>query len=123
MARVRTAHTAPELALRREIWRLGLRYRLHADLPGRPDIIFPAVRVAVFVDGCFWHRCPQHSTAPKRNEAFWKAKLASNVARDRRVNKELAALGWVCIRIWEHSIEKRPGATARRIVAAVKSRR
>jgi len=121
MARVRTAHTAPEIALRREIWRLGLRYRLHANLPGRPDIVFPAARVALFVDGCFWHRCPKHSTDPKQNEAFWKTKLSSNVTRDRRVNRELAALGWTVIRVWEHSVEGRPLATAKRVVSAVKS--
>jgi DNA mismatch endonuclease, patch repair protein len=122
MARVRTAHTAPEIALRRQLWRLGLRYRLHAKLPGRPDIVFPSARVALFVDGCFWHRCPKHSTDPKRNEEFWTIKLSSNVMRDRRVNRELAALGWTVIRVWEHSVEQRLLATAKRVVATVKRR-
>ncbi len=119
MARVRTANTTPEIALRRELWKLGLRYRLQVSLPGRPDIVFTAARVAVFVDGCFWHRCPKHGTSPKRNYQFWAAKLAANVARDRRVDEALRRLGWKVVRVWEHSVEAEPPDTARRIARVV----
>lgn len=122
MARVRTRHTAPELQLRREIWHMGLRFRLHAKLPGRPDLVFPTPRVAVFVDGCFWHRCPQHATNPKQNGEFWKQKLAGNVARDRRVDYELRQLGWTVIRLWEHTVEEKPNAAARIVARACRRR-
>ncbi len=78
-----------------------------SKLLGRPDFVFRATRQAVFVDGCFWHGCPKHATQPKANAAFWAAKLAGNKARDRRVNRELRALGWKVIRIWEHELTRR----------------
>jgi DNA mismatch endonuclease (patch repair protein) len=98
--------TGPELGLRRELHRRGLRYRVHIDpVPGlrcRPDIVFTSVRVAVFVDGCFWHSCPEHATSPRANQAWWRDKLADNVRRDRRNDSALAAAGWVVVRVWEH---------------------
>jgi DNA mismatch endonuclease, patch repair protein len=97
------SNTAVERALRRELHRLGLRYRVHLrDLPGTPDIALTKARVAVFVDGCFWHRCPEHGTSPKNNSAWWAAKLDGNVARDRRKDIQLQELGWVPIHVWEH---------------------
>jgi len=86
----------------------GIRgWRRNSQLPGKPDIIFPQRRLAVFVDGCFWHGCPKHATKPKTNAAFWAAKLAGNKARDRRVNRELRARGWKVVRIWEHELTRR----------------
>ena len=73
----------------------------------RPDFVFPKQRVAVFVDGCFWHACPKHSTKPRNNAAFWAKKLAANQARDRRVNRTLRQNGWRVIRIWEHDLAPR----------------
>ncbi|MEK6251657.1 MAG: very short patch repair endonuclease [Actinomycetota bacterium] len=102
MARVRSSNTKPELTLRRELWRRGLRYRLGVRLPGRPDICFIGRRVAVFVDGCFWHGCPDHYTAPRQNWEFWQAKLERNMERDRRVDRELQDAGWSVLRLWEH---------------------
>jgi DNA mismatch endonuclease (patch repair protein) len=115
MARVRSRNTAPEELLRRALWALGLRYRLRPDLPGTPDLAFPGVRLAVFVDGCFWHGCPSHYTAPVKNGAFWQAKLDRNMARDRRVDEELAARGWRSLRLWEHDVTASPTAAAERV--------
>jgi DNA mismatch endonuclease (patch repair protein) len=79
-------------------------------LPGRPDFAFPARRLAVFVDGCFWHGCPRHGTLPKGNARFWREKIARNRERDREVNLELRRRGWRVIRIWEHEL-RRPAET------------
>src|SRR5262245_48840574 len=85
--------TKPELALRRELHRRGLRFRVNqAGLPGRPDVVFTRARLAVFVDGCFWHRCPDHGTMPRNNRDWWEAKLERNVTRDRAKDAALAAL-------------------------------
>ena len=103
--------TKPEMALRRELHRQGYRYRkdYRLDLTGarvRPDIAFTARRVAVFVDGCFWHCCPDHGTRPAANTWYWEPKLARNVERDRAADAALAAAGWSVVRVWEHeSIE------------------
>lgn len=97
--------TAPELALRRELWRRGLRYRVDHPVLGRRrrvDIAFTRARVAVFVDGCFWHGCPDHASIPKNNREWWLAKLAANSARDRHTDEELREDGWTVIRVWEH---------------------
>ncbi|WP_405113487.1 very short patch repair endonuclease [Micromonospora sp. NBC_01405] len=95
--------TKPELSLRRELHRRGLRFRVnHPALPGRPDLAFTRAKVAVFVDGCFWHRCPQHGTIPRNNREWWQAKLDRNVARDRAKDVALAELGWIVLHVWEH---------------------
>jgi len=93
-------------------------WRRHQPFFGRPDFIFRMQRVAVFVDGCFWHGCPTHCKIPAGNRAFWKKKFAANKARDRRVNRELRKLGWRVLRIWEHDLAKRGEASIRRIQAA-----
>ncbi|WP_084515096.1 very short patch repair endonuclease [Nocardia acidivorans] len=106
MSRQRRADTAPEMALRRELHRRGARFFVdRAPLPKmrrRADIVFPRRKVAVFVDGCFWHSCPVHATSPKNNGEFWTEKLAGNVARDRDTDARLAEAGWTVIRVWEH---------------------
>jgi DNA mismatch endonuclease (patch repair protein) len=73
----------------------------------RPDFIFPRLRVAVFVDGCFWHGCPKHATQPKTNAKFWRDKIAGNKSRDRRVNSALRKRGWTVVRVWEHELRRR----------------
>ncbi|MFC9874349.1 very short patch repair endonuclease [Nocardia salmonicida] len=106
MSKQRRANTAPELALRRELHRAGLRY--FVDRPPikgqrrRADVVFPRLRIAVYVDGCFWHRCPAHATDPKNNAQWWADKLAGNVARDRATDAALTAAGWRVVRVWEH---------------------
>lgn len=123
MARVRSRNTTPEVALRKELWALGRRYQLHAPIAGRPDIVFARARVAVFVDGCFWHGCPKHYTAPAANAEFWRAKLERNVARDRRVDRELAGHGWLVLRLWEHEIETSLPTAVDRVTRALDFRR
>ena len=104
MSRVRDRDTAPELSLRRALHAAGLRYRLRVPLPGKPDIVFPRARVAVFVDGCYWHSCPIHATQPKTRAEWWAAKLARNRERDIQVNSLLARAGWRVIRVWAHEV-------------------
>jgi len=98
--------SAPERALRSLLHARGLRFRKdHAPLPGlrcRADLTFTRDRLVVFVDGCFWHRCPQHGSSPKANGAWWRSKLDGNVARDRRNDKALRAAGWTVLRLWAH---------------------
>ncbi|WP_152226027.1 very short patch repair endonuclease [Pseudomonas sp. SCB32] len=116
MSRVRSRDTGPEMLLRRRLWAAGLRYRLKVKLPGKPDIVFVARRLAVFVDGCFWHRCPLHSTTPKGNSEFWCLKLNENVKRDRRVDDQLEGMGWIVVRFWEHEVNGDVEACVREIV-------
>lgn len=104
MSRVRARDTRPEMRIRRALHTAGLRYRLHAkDLPGRPDIVFRRVRLAIFVHGCFWHRHPEceHARMPKTRLGFWRTKLKANVARDARQVAELEAAGWTVLTLWE----------------------
>jgi DNA mismatch endonuclease, patch repair protein len=103
----RRADTKPELALRAALHAKGYRYRkdFRLDLPlrrVRPDIAFTSRKVAVFVDGCFWHACPDHGSKPKNNDWYWSPKLAKNVERDRAADKALAQAGWTVVRLWEH---------------------
>jgi len=115
MSRIRGENTKPELMLRKALRAAGMRYRLKNKLPGRPDIIFPGKRVAVFVDGCFWHRCPEHFQAPLRNALFWDDKISRNEKRDRKVDEQLSAMGWRILRIWEHEVRGSPQASVLRI--------
>jgi len=105
MSRIHGKDTRPELILRRALWSAGLRYRLHAGITGRPDIVFAGSRVAVFCDGCFWHGCPTHRVTPKSNGSFWAIKLARTGARDSVVTAALETQGWTVLRFWEHEIE------------------
>jgi DNA mismatch endonuclease (patch repair protein) len=103
----RRRDTGPELALRRSLHRRGLRFRKDfrvatAARSVRVDVAFPALRLAIFVDGCFWHSCPEHASVPKANADYWIPKLAENVARDRRNDLDLSEAGWTVVRLWEH---------------------
>jgi DNA mismatch endonuclease (patch repair protein) len=92
------------MALRRELHRRGMRFRIHvASLPGRPDIVLTRARIAVFVDGCFWHACPDHGTLPKNNRGWWREKLTANVERDGRNDRLLSEQGWLAVHLWEHT--------------------
>lgn len=106
MSRQRRRDTGPEMLIRKELHRLGYRYRVDAPLPGLPrrraDILFSRAKVAVFIDGCFWHVCPLHATTPSNNKQWWSAKLDGNVARDRNTDEVLLAQGWHPARFWEH---------------------
>lgn len=102
----RSRDTKPEIQVRKLIHAAGLRYRvdyrLLPPLRSRADIVFTRARVAVFIDGCFWHRCPLHASTPKQNALYWGPKLDRNVERDRSTDIELATAGWVVLRFWEH---------------------
>jgi len=121
MARVRSRNTGLELLFRRALWKLGLRYRLNAKLPGAPDVAFMTERLAVFVDGCFWHACPDHYRAPATNVEFWRAKHDRNSKRDRHVNRCLELEGWTVLRIWEHEIKQDKNKATDRVVRSLKS--
>lgn len=114
--------TRPEIALRSSLHQLGLRFRKNLlirtehGFKARPDIVFPKARIAVFVDGCFWHRCPKHATTPKRNGDFWQAKLEANVERDRLVDVALTTDGWRSIRVWEHETPARAAAAIKALL-------
>jgi DNA mismatch endonuclease (patch repair protein) len=116
--------TKPELALRRELWRRGLRYRVDVPpirgLRRRADLVFTRSKVAVYVDGCFWHTCPTHATLPKANREWWIAKLAKNVERDRDTDARLVDKGWAVVRVWEHEPVK---DAADRVEAIVRGHR
>lgn len=116
----RRVDTKPEVKLRSLLHKLGFRFR--KDYPIRliggrtihPDIVFTRRMVAVFVDGCFWHSCPQHGTVPKSNQGYWVPKLKQNVERDRIADERLSALGWVVVRVWEHTVPEEATAIIRR---------
>ena len=123
MRTVKQKDNPVELALRSLLHSRGLRFRAHykvaPQIRARPDIAFVASRVAVFVDGCFWHRCPKHGTLPKSNDAWWLAKLNANVDRDRNADGQLRRIGWRVIRVWEH---EDPVRAAAKIAAVVRRR-
>ncbi len=106
MSHQRTRDTAPELQLRRALHGRGVRFRVDYPLPGMPrrraDLVFTKAHLAVFVDGCFWHGCPEHATFPHVNAEWWRAKLARNVERDRETDDALLVAGWTVLRFWEH---------------------
>ncbi len=105
MARIPSRGTEPELTLRRAVWASGVRYRLKSKLPGRPDIVIHAGKIALFIDGCFWHGCPQHYSAPSTNCDFWAKKLKSNIERDAKVDEQLLMIGWLPMHIWQHELK------------------
>ena len=124
MSRIRGRDTKPERAVRSILHRLGYRFRLHrTDLPGKPDIVLPCLRIVIFVHGCFWHRhegC-RFAYTPKTRTEFWLKKLESNVARDRQVETQLAELDWLVITVWECEL-RTPEKLTKRLDDAVKGR-
>lgn len=123
MQRTRRRDTPRELALRRILHRWGLRFRVDAqplaNVRRRADLVFSRAKLAVYVDGCFWHSCPIHGTQPKANKEWWAEKLAQNVRRDRETDASLRSSGWEVVRVWEHE----PSETAAaRVASAYRSR-
>jgi DNA mismatch endonuclease (patch repair protein) len=122
MQRQRRRDTAPEVAIRSLLHERGFRFRVDHPLPGlrrRADIAFPRLRVAVMVDGCFWHGCPEHATWPKENATWWREKIENNIARDRDTDMKLKANGWLPVRIWEH---EDPVVAAERVISVLADR-
>lgn len=105
MSRNKGFDTGPELILRKALWSRNLRYRLRNKLTGKPDIVYPGARLAVFVDGCFWHGCPVHYQAPSNNSEKWRKKITATKKRDEAVSMQLQKDGWEVIRFWEHSVK------------------
>ncbi|MER7896914.1 very short patch repair endonuclease [Streptomyces sp. NPDC096046] len=124
MSRQASKDTAVELTVRRLLHAAGLRYRVEYPVPGLPrrriDVAFPRAKVAVLIDGCFWHGCPQHATHPKANAEWWRTKLERNMARDRETTEHLLGAGWTVLRFWEHEA---PEEVAIQVAAAVQRRR
>ncbi len=123
MALIRGAgNEGTELRLIRIFQANGIRgWRRRRKFPGKPDFVFPTHRLAVFVDGCFWHGCPTHATWPKNNGAFWRTKILANRKRDRAVNRLLRKSGWRVLRIWEHALTRKQEArTVRRLLAVLR---
>lgn len=123
MGRIRSRDTSPEWMLRRALWDTGLRYRLHVRTPyGRPDLLLGRSRVVVFIDGCFWHGCPEHYVCPRSAGPYWSAKLRRNVERDRRQTLAFEAAGWSVCRVWEHELFTSLSTAVARIRRAVAGR-
>lgn len=106
MAAIRSRNTRVELKLRKALFAAGFRYRVSYRITGKPDIVFVRKKVAVFVDGCFWHACPECYREPANNREFWRKKISGNRERDIKVTRELEADGWLVLRVWEHEVKK-----------------
>ena len=122
MAKVRSRRNrSTELALASAFRIAGITgWRRHLPLPGSPDFAFPANKLAIFVDGCFWHGCPKHGTMPKTNKEFWGNKITANKRRDRKVDTLLRLRGWRVVRIWEHDTRRQLDRAVRRVEKALK---
>jgi DNA mismatch endonuclease (patch repair protein) len=125
MSRQGSRDTAPEVAVRRLLHASGLRYRVNLPVPGMPrrtiDIVFPKSKIAVFLDGCFWHGCPQHATQPKSNAEWWRSKLSKNMSRDVETTEHLRAEGWTVLRFWEHELPDEVANTVRAVVLSARA--
>lgn len=124
MSMIKFRDTKPEILLRRRLFANGARgYRVNYKLKGKPDVVFPKQRLAVFVDGCFWHKCPKCFQKPATNKAFWLDKINSNVKRDREINSALKKSGWKVLRFWEHDIRKNSEKCCEKILNEVRKLR
>jgi DNA mismatch endonuclease (patch repair protein) len=122
MASIRGKDTNPELAVRRSLWKAGVRYRVQdRSVPGTPDISNKTKRVAVFIDGCFWHGCRVCYREPTSNVSFWRAKLEHNKERRRDVRRVLKSTGWKVLEYWEHDVKSRPTAVVQDITKNLKT--
>jgi len=121
MARIKSKDTGPEMILRRLLSKNKVRgYKLQYKIFGKPDLVFPKNRLAVFIDGCFWHKCPLCFVKPASRIEFLKEKIRNNLKRDKEVNKLLAKNGWKVLRIWEHELKKNPGKACQKIIRRLK---
>jgi DNA mismatch endonuclease (patch repair protein) len=121
MSRIKARDTKPEIKLGSLLSKRGIRgYKTHYHLPGTPDIVFVKKRLAVFIDGCFWHKCPKCFKKPATRTHFWMKKIKGNVLRDKEVNKRLKKDRWKVLRFWEHEIRKSPEKALSKIVKCLK---
>jgi DNA mismatch endonuclease, patch repair protein len=120
MSQIKGKNTDPEIKLRKLLSFHHIKgYRIHYDLPGKPDIVFTKKKIAVFIDGCFWHKCPVDFQEPETRKEFWMKKINSNVERDKKVNEKLRFDGWIVLRFWEHEIRKNPDDVVKKIKETV----
>ena len=116
MRAVKSKNTKPELTLRSALWNRGWRYNIHVkDITGKPDIVFRKYKLLIFVDGCFWHKCPRCFKLPKSNVEFWDEKLRKNVERDEKYNEILENEGYTILRFWEHEIKEETNSVVGKI--------
>ena len=121
LAQVRSKGTRPEMLLRKLLWQKGLRgYRKHPPLPGKPDLIFPRHKLALFVDGCFWHGCPIHFKMPTNNADYWANKIDKNQQRDYLVRQTLEQMGYHVLRLWEHEVKRNPEIALKKVMEALR---
>lgn len=104
MSRIKSKNTKLEVNFRKQLWAAGLRYKIHYNIGGKPDIVFVSRKIVVFIDSCFWHKCHKHFRRPSSNRKYWDNKLKRNVARDQEVKRILQKEGWKVLRFWEHSL-------------------
>lgn len=117
MSRIKSSNTKTEISFRKYLWSQGIRgYRLHSRITGKPDLYFPKKKLAVFIDGCFWHKCKKCFVKPKTNVKFWTEKINSNIKRDLKVNKKLKSENIKILRLWEHEVDNDPGNCYRQII-------
>lgn len=123
MSRIKGRNTKPEIKLRKILSKNGLRgYRIHYNISGKPDIVFPRKKFVIFLDGCFWHRCPSCFIKPETHKSFWEKKITGNAERDKKVTKTLKSSGWKVMRLWEHEIRKNPDRLLARIIRQLRQR-
>jgi len=116
MSKIRSKNTKPELTIRKILWSNGKRYRVHSNsIFGRPDISVKKKKLAIFIDGCFWHGCKQCSKTPQSNTRYWKMKFKRNIQRRKMIISRLTEEGWSVLQFWEHDINQNPQAVARKI--------
>ena len=121
MSRIHGKNTGPEIKLRKLLFSNNIRgYRVHYNLPGKPDIVFIKKKIAIFIDGCFWHKCPVCFQEPETRKEFWMKKIQSNIDRDKKINKQLKDDGWTVLRFWEHDVRKKPYVIVQKISEMIK---
>ncbi|MDD5186800.1 MAG: very short patch repair endonuclease [Methanoregula sp.] len=124
MSCIHGKNTEPEIIFRKILWSQGIRgYRIHYNLPGKPDIVFTKKKIAIFIDGCFWHKCPVCFQEPETRKEFWMKKIQSNVDRDKKVDERLKDEGWTVFRFWEHDVRKNPDAIVKVISKMIEKSR
>ena len=123
MSQIKGRNTAPELRLRKLLFKNKLKgYRLHYNLTGKPDIVFVSKKLTIFIDGCFWHKCPKCFVTPATRTKFWISKIGKNMRRDKEVSKTLRRQGWSVLRFWEHTVKSEPEKIIRKIRAKLLAR-
>lgn len=116
MAKIKSKDTKPEIFFRKLLYSKGIRYRTHYPIDGKPDVVIVSQKIAIFVDGCFWHKCPKCCRLPNSNKDYWIEKIEKNVKRDKKINETLKSKGWKVIRIWEHEIKENLEGALKKVI-------